>query len=322
MNRIGILTSGGDAPGMNAAIRAAVRTASVRGVEMVGITEGYTGLLAGLVHTLGPRAVSNTIQRGGTILGTSRCEEFRNPEGRRLGAERLRHAGIDGLIVIGGDGSFRGADRLATECGIAVIGVPGTIDNDISGTDATIGYDTAVNTAIDAIDKIRDTAASHSRIFFIEVMGRHAGFIALEAAIGGGAEEVILPEEEVTIELVCERLRDGMTHGKSSSIVIVAEGHPLGGAVAIAERVEAILPVDTKTTILGHIQRGGRPTARDRVLASRLGAAAVDRLLASETGVMVGEVAGSVMTTPLPDTWNQRKPLDAGLLRLARELSA
>jgi 6-phosphofructokinase 1 len=322
MKRIGILTSGGDAPGMNAAIRAAVRTACVRGVECLGITDGYTGLLVGPLHPLGPRAVSNIIQRGGTILGTSRCDEFKSVEGRRRGAERLREAGIDALVVIGGDGSFRGADRLAIESGMAVIGVPGTIDNDIAGTDTTIGYDTAVNTAVDAIDKIRDTAASHSRVFFIEVMGRHAGFIALEAAIGGGAEEVILPEEETTIEVVCERLREGLARGKSSSIVIVAEGHPLGGAAAVAKRVEAVLPVDTKTTILGHIQRGGRPTARDRVLASRLGAAAIDRLLAGEAGVMVGELNGRVATTPLPETWSRRKPLDAALLRLARELSA
>ncbi|TPW09593.1 MAG: 6-phosphofructokinase, partial [bacterium] len=288
MNQIGVLTSGGDSPGMNAAIRAAVRSASAREIGVIGIHDGFSGLLNGSMSPLTARSVSNIIQRGGTILGTSRCDEFLLPEGRALAARRLAEAGIEGLIVIGGDGSFHGANCLYEECRVPVVGVPGTIDNDIAGTDFTIGYDTAVNTALDAIDKIRDTAASHSRIFFVEVMGRSSGFIALATAIAGGAEEVILPEEQCDVTSICDRLLTGFGAGKSSSIVVVAEGDELGGAAEIARRVREILPVEAKVTILGHIQRGGSPTARDRVLASRLGSAAVLTLLGGRGGVMVG----------------------------------
>lgn len=322
MKKLGILTSGGDAPGMNAAVRAAVRTASVHGVEMVGIRDGFSGLLAGEMSTLSGRSVSNIIQRGGTILGTSRCEEFLRPEGRALAKSRLGDAGIEGLIVVGGDGSFRGANCLFEEFQTHVVGVPGTIDNDIAGTDSTIGYDTAVNTALDAIDKIRDTAASHSRLFFVEVMGRRSGFIALSAAIGGGAEEVILPEESCDIDTICNRLRRGLEIGKRSSIVVVAEGDELGGAIAIARRVEAILSIETKVTILGHIQRGGSPTAHDRLLASKLGSNAVVTLLEGRSGVMIGEVSGQILETNLPDTWKLQKHLDDSLIRLARVLSS
>lgn len=322
MKKLGILTSGGDAPGMNAAIRAAVLTAAVRGVEIVGVRDGYSGLLAGDMAPLFHGSVSNIIQRGGTILGTSRCEEFLHLEGRARASVRLGEAGIDGLIVIGGDGSFRGAHCLFDEFQTRVVGVPGTIDNDIVGTDFTIGYDTAINTALDAIDKIRDTAASHSRLFFVEVMGRRSGFIALSTAIGGGAEEVLLPEECCDIETICNRLRHGFEMGKRSSIVVVAEGDELGGAIAIARSVEAVLSVETKVTVLGHIQRGGTPTARDRVLASRLGSAAVSVLLEGRGDVMVGEVFGRLVETKLPETWAHQKPLDDSLISLARVLAS
>jgi 6-phosphofructokinase 1 len=321
MQKIAILTSGGDAPGMNACLRAVVRVAAHERIDVLGVRHGYTGLIAGDFRPLGPRDVSNTIQRGGTFLGTSRSEAFRTAEGRARAAENLRKAGVTGLIVVGGDGSFRGAHLLNQESGLAVVGVPGTIDNDVFGSDETIGYDTAVNTALDAIDKLRDTAASHSRIFFVEVMGRNAGFLALDSAIGGGAEEVIIPEEICDIDTICDRLRAGLQRGKESSIIVVAEGDELGGAVPIATRFAEALGLEAKTTILGHIQRGGSPTARDRVLASRLGAAAVQALRDGHTDVMVGEVAGRIVRTPLPDTWNRRKPIDDSLLQLARILA-
>jgi 6-phosphofructokinase 1 len=321
MKRIAILTSGGDAPGMNACLRAVVRVAAHHGIEVLGVGHGYTGLIAGDFRPLGPRDVSNTIQRGGTLLGTSRCEPFRTPEGRTRAAEQLRNREVTGLIVVGGDGSFRGAHLLHRETGFPVVGVPGTIDNDVFGSDATIGYDTAVNTALDAIDKLRDTAASHSRIFFVEVMGRHAGFIALDSAIGGGAEEVIIPEEACDIGTICERLRTGLERGKSSSIIVVAEGDELGGAEPIARKFEEALGIKARTTVLGHIQRGGSPSARDRVLASRLGAAAVEALRDGQQDIMVGEVAGAIVRTPLPETWTRRKPIDDTLLLLARTLA-
>lgn len=321
MRRVGVLTSGGDAPGMNAGIRAVVRAALAGEWEVVGVRNGYSGLVGGELRDLGSRDVSNIIQRGGTILGTSRCEVFRTPEGRARAARNLTAHGVEGLVVIGGDGSFHGAHALHEEFAVPVIGMPGTIDNDLFGTDFTIGYDTAVNTALEAIDKIRDTAASHSRLFFVEVMGRQAGFIAIETAIGGGAEEVLVPEESAGVEEICQRIRAGLARGKASSLVVVAEGDELGGAEAIARQVEARLGMEAKVTILGHIQRGGSPTARDRVLASRLGAAAIQALGDGLTDVMAGEVGGRILFTPLVETWTRKKSIDTELLSLVRVLA-
>ena len=321
MRRIGVLTSGGDAPGMNACVRAIVRTATGRNLEVVGIKNGYTGLVCGKASLLGPRDVSNTIQRGGTILGTSRCMEFMEEPGRRKAREVLSFLNLDGLIAIGGDGTFRGAHCLAREFDFPVIGVPGTIDNDVYGTDFTIGFDTAVNTALEAIDKIRDTAASHSRIFFIEVMGRRAGFIAMETAISCGAEEVIIPEEPCDVAAVRARLMAGVARGKMSSIIIVAEGDELGGAEALSKLIEIPPGFDVRVSILGHIQRGGTPSARDRVLASRLGWAAVDGIIGGLSDAMVGEIEGRVLFTPLEETWTRRKMIDPERLLLARDLA-
>jgi 6-phosphofructokinase 1 len=321
MQRIAVLTSGGDAPGMNACIRAVVRTATFLGLHIHGIRNGFAGLMRGEITEVGPRDVSNLIQRGGTVLGTSRCSEFLTAEGRFQGVARMKEHGIEGLVAIGGDGTFRGLHLLVEETGFPSIGVPGTIDNDLYGSDYTIGYDTAVNTALDAIDKLRDTAASHSRIFFVEVMGRRAGFIALETAVAGGAEEVIIPEEVCDIETICARIRAGIEKGKKSSIIVVAEGDELGGAEVIARQFAETGGFDIRTTILGHIQRGGSPTSRDRVLASRLGAAAVEGLRQGLTDVMAGEVSGRITYTPLPESWSRRKPIDSSLLELARNLA-
>lgn len=320
MHRIAVLTSGGDAPGMNACIRAVVRCACGRGLEVVGIRKGYSGMIAGDLFDLGPRDVSNTVQRGGTIIGTSRCEAFQTPDGRAEAVRRLNAHRVEGLVAIGGDGTFRGAHELAVEFGVPVIGVPGTIDNDIFGTDYTIGYDTAINTALEAIDKLRDTAASHSRIFVVEVMGHRAGFIALDTAIGGGAEEVLVPEEACDAHVVFERVKAGLERGKTSSIIVVAEGDETGGAEPVAREFLAG-GFDVRTTILGHIQRGGSPTARDRVLASRLGGAAVEGLIRGLKDVMVGEIAGQIQYTPLAETWTRRKMIDKSLLELARQLA-
>jgi len=320
MKKIAVLTSGGDAPGMNAAIRAVVRTSHAMGLEVLGIRRGYTGMMDQDVMTLGPRDVANTIQRGGTILLTARSHRFRSPEGRAIAAENLRNWGVDGLVVIGGDGSFHGAHYLQTEQGIPVIGLPGTIDNDLYGTDYTIGYDTAVMTALDAIDKLRDTGASHERIFVVEVMGRHAGHIALDVAVAGGAEEVLIPEDPLAIERVVASVKSGLERGKSSSIVVVAEGVE-GGAEAVRKAIVEGTGLEARTTILGHIQRGGSPSARDRVLASRLGEAAVNALIDRVSGVMCGLVNNNVTFTALPDTWEKRKDVNRDLYSCAKTLS-
>jgi 6-phosphofructokinase 1 len=307
---------------MNACLRAVVRTALFRGAKVTGIAHGYLGLINGLFQELAASSVSNIIQRGGTFLKTARCQEFLSPGGRQMAAEQLRRAGIEGLIAIGGDGTFRGAHDLSEEHQVRVLGVPGTIDNDLYGTDYTIGYDTAVNVALEAIDRIRDTAASHDRIFFIEVMGRQAGFIALQAAIAGGAEQVLLPETPTSLEQVEEVLRAGEQRGKKSMIILVAEGEEQGGALEIARELGRRLPqLECRVCILGHIQRGGAPTANDRVLASKLGAAAVEALLAGESDKMVGEIGEALTLTPLPETWQKKKPLDADLLELASMLA-
>jgi 6-phosphofructokinase 1 len=305
---------------MNACVRAVVRGALYNGCEVIGIQHGYEGMIEGKFVDLNARAVSNIIQRGGTILRTARSEEFRTPEARAKAAAHLAKAGIEGLIAIGGDGTFQGAERLREEHGVAVIGVPGTIDNDLFGTDFTIGYDTAVNTAMEAIDKIRDTAASHDRLFYVEVMGRDAGFIALDVGISSGAEYVAIPEAQTNVEALREDL-EAFKKVKSSAIIIVAEGEEEGGAFSLAEKIKDAAGYDYRVCVLGHIQRGGSPTARDRLLASRLGVAAVDALLEGKSGMMVGEINGQVALTPLAETWSRRKTVENGLWRLSRILS-
>jgi len=321
MKKIGVLTSGGDAPGMNACIRAIVRYGISRGLEVVGIRRGYRGILEEDFVNLGRRSVANIIHRGGTILETARCEEMKTEEGIRKASGILQRKGIKGLITIGGDGTFRCAVAMAEAGNVKVIGIPGTIDNDVYGTDNAIGFDTAINTALDAIDKIRDTAGSLQRPFFIEVMGRHRGFIALEVGIAGGAEDILIPELETKIEQLCLDIRRSFKRGKKSSIVIVAEGDEAGGAFSIAQQVWERLRLEYRICVLGHVQRGGSPTARDRVLASKLGAAAVDALVNGMAGYMVGELKGDIAFTPLRETWEKRKELDSNLLRLVKVLA-
>ncbi|MFK7972274.1 MAG: 6-phosphofructokinase [Bacteroidia bacterium] len=280
MKRIGVYTSGGDAPGMNACIRAVVRTALYHGLEVVGIRRGYEGMIDGDFERMDRHSVSNIIQRGGTILKTSRSERFRTPEGREVAYNRLKEAGVEGLVVIGGDGSYAGAHAFYQQFGMPVVGAPGTIDNDLYGTDYTIGYDTALNTAVDALDKIRNTADSHNRLFIVEVMGRDAGYIALNCGLAGGAEAVLIPEQETRIEDLIAKLEDGKNHHKTSSIVVVAEGNKSGNAIEVANQINNTFNYyDTRVVILGHVQRGGIPTCRDRVMASRLGHAAVETLM-------------------------------------------
>src|SRR5690349_10342855 len=320
MRRIGLLTSGGDAPGMNAAIRAVVRHALARSLEVIGIRRGYAGLLAGEVQPLTRAGVANIIQRGGTMLGTSRSREFFERDGRVRAASVLRGAGIDGLVVIGGDGTFHGATLLAEEHGVAVAGVPGTIDNDVWGTDFTIGFDTAVNTALGAIDRIRDTAASHERIFLVEVMGRTCGDIALGVGVAGGAEDVLIPEIPTDLIALGHELRQSWQRGKRSSIIVVAESGEQGRSFRVAEEIGRLTGLEPRVCVFGHIQRGGTPTARDRVLASRLGTAAVDILLEGG-GMMAGEVAGAVTRVPLRETWEKRRAPTGDLLALVRDLA-
>ncbi len=321
MKTIAVLTSGGDAPGMNACIRSVVRSGAAHGLQVIGFRRGFTGLMAGDYMPLGPRAVANIIQRGGTFLGTSRSPEFKQVKGRLKAIEVLKSAGIDGLIVIGGDGSFRGIQDLIKESGIQAVGIPGTIDNDVYGTDFSIGFDTAVNTVLEAIDRIRDTAASHERLFFVEVMGRQSGFIALEVGLAGGAEAVVVPEAPTDIKQLSKVLSDSQHRGKSSSIVIVTEGDEPGVAFTLAEQVEACVGIESRVVVLGHIQRGGSPTARDRVLATRLGAAAVEALINGKSGVMVGEINNMVALTPLPEVWGNKKMLNLSLLSLVGTLA-
>ncbi len=320
MKKIGVFTSGGDAPGMNACVRAVVRNGIYNGLEVVGIQYGYEGMIKGMFVDLQARSVSNIIQRGGTILRTARSDHFRTVEGRTQAAKNLKAAGIEGLVAIGGDGTFEGAVKLSDEHGIAIVGVPGTIDNDLFGTDYTIGYDTAVNTAMEAIDKIRDTAASHDRLFYVEVMGRDSGFIALDVGISSGSEHIAIPENQTNVQDLKEELESSKKM-KSSAIIIVAEGEEEGGAFSLAEKIKDAAGYDYRVCVLGHIQRGGSPTARDRILASRLGVAAVDALLERQTGVMAGEIHGRIAFTPLKDTWSKRKTIDSDLWRLSSILS-
>ena len=317
MNDIAILTSGGDAPGMNACIRAVVRTVIRRGLSAYGIHGGYDGLIDDRFSRLGSSDVSNIIQRGGTILHSARSERFLKPEGRTAAAENLSRRGIEGLVVIGGDGSFRGADFLSREHGTAVVGVPATIDNDIWGTDLTIGFDTAVNTAIEAVDKVRDTAAAHDRLFIIEVMGRTAGFIALEVGIGCGAEAILIPETPTDLPAICSLVKRRVSCGRTSNILVVAEGDEAGNAFEIAAGIEGMSGLKSRVTVLGHVQRGGSPTSTDRVLATKLGWAAVEALVDGVWPCFVGEVNGTVARHPLADAWTNRKELDPLLLQLS-----
>ena len=319
MERIGVMTSGGDAPGMNAAVRAAVRMAIYRGLGVVGVRRGYQGLIDGDLVEMDLRSVSNIIQTGGTIIKAGRCLDFYERPGRERAAGRARGAAVEGIVAIGGDGTFQGAHTFIEESGIPVVGVPGTIDNDIFGTDFTIGFDTAVNTALDAIDKIRDTAVAHDRIFLVEVMGRHAGFIAAAAGLAGGAEYLLIPETPTDVQGISAGIEAGIQRGKTSQIIIVAEGDEQGGALDIAKKLKACtsMELDMRVCILGHVQRGGSPTANDRILASKLGAGAVDALVDGATDVMVGEIDGRIVQTPLADTWQKKKPVDPAILKLA-----
>lgn len=323
MKKIAVFTSGGDAPGMNACIRAAVRTAIYHGIEICGIHRGYEGMIEGDIKRLQSHSVSNIVQRGGTILKSARSMEFMTVEGRKKAYDNLHALGIEGLVAIGGDGTFTGAKIFFEEFGIPTVGCPGTIDNDIYGTDYTIGFDTAVNTALDAIDKIRDTAAAHDRVFFIEVMGRDAGFIAVESGIGGGAEFVLVPETKSDIDQIVNSLKN-LRKSKSSSIIVVAEGDELGSAETIMQLVKERIQdpsKDFKVTTLGHIQRGGKPTARDRVLASRCGMTAVEGLLAGKTNCMAGVMNGQVVYTPFEDCIGKTKQLIPDHLKLIHLLS-
>ena len=322
IKRIGVLTSGGDAPGINAAIGAVVRTALYNNCEAFGIYGGYQGLIEGEIRQLGRYDVSNIIQRGGTILKSARSVEFKTVEGRARAAQQLAEHQIDALVVIGGDGSFTGAKYLIQEHDIPVVGVPGTIDNDLYGTDSTIGYDTAVNTAVEAVDKIKDTASAHNRLFFVEVMGRDAGFIALRTAIATGAEAVLVPEIETDLTDLEHFLEREYNPKNSSGIVIVAEGEKSGGAYTIAEKVAQKHPdYDIRVSVLGHIQRGGSPSQFDRVLASQLGAAAVDALMDDQKSIMLGIMNKEIVHVPFNKTIKHTKNLNPELVPLVRILS-
>lgn len=319
MKKIAVLTSGGDAPGMNAAIRAVVRACAFHQLECVGIFRGLQGLIEGDFKEMGPRSVKNIINRGGTILKSARSKEFRTAEGRAKAHEQLKKLGVDALVVIGGDGTFTGANVFMSEYDIPIVGLPGTIDNDINGTDYTIGYDTALNTVVEAIDKIRDTANSHNRLFLIEVMGRDAGDIALNAGIGAGAEEILIPEQNLGKERLVSSLKRSKKSGKSSSIVVVAEGDQSGKNIfELADYVRGNLDdYEVKVTVLGHIQRGGTPSCFDRVLASRLGVGAVDALLNNERGVMIGVSNNKIVSVPFEDAIKGDNEIDLNLIRVA-----
>ena len=320
MNKIALLTSGGDSPGMNAAVRAIVKTCLFYNIIPIGIRDGYKGMVEGEMYEMKYSDVDNIIHTGGTILGSSRCLEFKNQETRKIAIDNLNKNGVAGLIVIGGDGTFTGASILSEEMGIPVIGIPGTIDNDIYGTDHTIGYDTALNTVIEAIDKIRDTASSHHRIFFIEVMGRHAGFIALNAAVASGAESVLIPEEIPDLNQLVAQIQH-QNKGKRSSIIIVAEGEQEGGSLELINKVSPMLEgYDLRPTVLGHIQRGGNPSAFDRILATRMGSFAVELLLDGQNGIMIGCEGDKLITTSLETAVKLHNTPDLERLKLLKKM--
>ncbi|MGE4132931.1 MAG: 6-phosphofructokinase [Bdellovibrionales bacterium] len=321
IKKIGVLTSGGDAPGMNAAIRAIVRTASASQISVEGILQGYNGLVQEKSMELSPRSVANIIQRGGTILKAGRCLDFHKPEFRTKAAQYIRKLGIDALIVIGGDGTYMGGHLLSQEHGLPVVGVPGTIDNDIFGTEETIGFDTALNTALEAIDRIRDTAASHDRLFIVEVMGRDSGFIAIDVGLAGGAEEVFIPETLANVDQAIASIKRGMSRGKSSSILVAAEGQKTGRAYDLAEQIRRKAGFEARVCVLGHIQRGGPPTARDRILASRLGSTAVRILQQGMSGVMVGVQSNQLVTVKFSDSVGKKRRVPNELIELAQLLA-
>jgi 6-phosphofructokinase 1 len=320
---IGVFTSGGDAPGMNAAVRAVVRTAIFHKLNVYGIYRGYEGMIDGEIEPMESHSVANILQRGGTILKTARSKRFMTPEGRVAAHSNLKKFGIDGLVIIGGDGSFRGGLALCNEYPeMRVVGVPGTIDNDLYGTDFTIGYDTALNTVVEAVDRLRDTAASHNRLFFVEVMGRDAGFIALRSGIAVGAEDILVPETQTSLEDLIAKLEQGRRKNKTSGIIIVAEGDDCGGAIEVAARVkEKLTQYETRVAIIGHLQRGGNPTCMDRVLASRLGYAAVEGLLKGESCVMAGQVNNKVVYVPFEKATKHHQDINRSLLEMAHILS-
>ena len=319
IKKIGVLTSGGDSPGMNAAIRSVVRTCAFYNIECVGIYRGYQGMIEGDFKEMGPRSVNNIVNKGGTILKSARSKEFMTAEGRKKAHDNLVEAGVDALVVIGGDGSFTGAEVFNNEYGFPVMGIPGTIDNDIFGTSHTLGFDTALNTVVDCIDKIRDTASSHNRLFLVEVMGRDAGHIALNAGIGAGAEEILIPEEDLGLERLLESLRKSKASGKSSSIVVIAEGDKIGKNVfELKDYIEENFPeYDIRVSVLGHMQRGGSPSCYDRVLASRLGVKAVESILEGKSNFMVGILNDKVALTPLEQAIKGHSEIDKELLRVS-----
>ena len=320
MKKIAFITSGGDAPGMNACVRAIVKTCLTHGITPVGYYDGYQGMIDNRFFEMTSDDVVNIIQRGGTVLGTARCEAFRTEEGRKTAIANLQENNIDGLICIGGDGTFRGASILAKEMNIPVIGIPGTIDNDIFGTERTIGFDTALNTVVDAVDKIKDTAGSHHRIFLVEVMGRDAGFIALYASIASGAASVLIPEERSNIELLAKDLKS-QTKRRSNSIVIVAEGDDAGGAKEIYEKLVPLMPDYTlRYSVLGHIQRGGRPTAFDRMLATQMGTFAVNQLMEGKSDIMIGSKGDDLHTLPIAEVVEKEAIPDLGKIKIFKQL--
>lgn len=319
---IGILTSGGDAPGMNAAIRAVVRAAIFKGLRVVGIKRGYYGLVYNDMEVFSSKSVSNIIHHGGTILKTARCKEFATVEGRKQAYDNMCAAGIDALVVIGGDGSLTGARIFAEEYDVPIVGLPGTIDNDLGGTDQTIGYDTALNTIVEAVDKIRDTATSHERLFFVEVMGHMAGDLALNSAIASGAEAAIIPEMETEIDQLADLVERGFRKSKNSAIVIVAENPATGGALGLAQRIKEEFPeYDARVTILGHLQRGGSPTAADRILASRMGVEAITALGDGQRNVMIGIKNGELVYVPFVKAVNRKREVDHQGMTIVKTLS-
>lgn len=319
---IGVLTSGGDAPGMNAAIRAVTRAAIYNGLRVVGIKRGYYGLVYNEMEEFDSKSVSNIIQQGGTILKTARCKEFVTPEGRKQAFDNMRTEGIDALVVIGGDGSLSGARIFAEEYDIPIVGLPGTIDNDLGGTDSTIGYDTALNTIVEAVDKIRDTATSHERLFLVEVMGHMAGYLALNGAIASGAEAAIVPEMETEIDQLADLINRGFRKSKNSAIVLVAENPETGGALGLKQRIKEEFPeYDARVTILGHLQRGGSPTAADRILASRMGAQAITALREGQRNVMIGIKNGELIYVPFSKATTHKHSIGSAELDIVKMLS-
>ena len=321
VKRLGVLTSGGDAPGMNACTRAIVRTATHYDIQVFGFMQGYSGLVNNQFIAMDNRSVSNIVQRGGTILRSARCKEFKTAEGRQRAADNLDALQIDTLLVVGGDGSLRGAHLLSQQWPGKIIGLPGTIDNDLYGTDYTIGFFTALDTALDAIDKIRDTADAFDRVFLVEVMGRMAGFIAQFVGVGGGAEEILVPEQTFDVNVMCEHITAAKAKGKISYIIVVAEGAWPGGAVSLAQELQQRTGLECRPCVLGHIQRGGSPATLDRLLATKLGAFAVETAVQGQSGVMVGECNHTLVTTPLEQVWEQKKPLDPYLFKIQKILA-